>query len=66
MLTHYEKKFLKESEQEPAIRVALKSIKDFSKEMIHENEVYWRHILIPESEILLLIKHKLLINYLVQ
>ena len=45
------KKVLKDSEQEPAIRVALRSIKDFSVGFKKNNEIYWKSILIPEKEI---------------
>jgi len=44
-------KILKDSEQEPAIRVALRSIRDFSIGFKKNEEIYWRYILIPESEI---------------
>ena len=45
------KKILKDSEQEPAIRVALRSIRDFSVGFKKDNEIYWKHVLIPDSEI---------------
>lgn len=46
-----ENQFLKDREQEPAIRVALRSIKDFAKSFQNnENELYWRYFLIPEGE----------------
>ncbi len=45
-----EKKFLKESEQHPAIRVALKEIKDFAIPFNRNGEIIWRYYLIPESE----------------
>jgi len=46
-----EKKFLKDSEQEPAIRVALRAIKDFSKPFeTQKGEFYWRYFNIPEEE----------------
>ncbi len=44
-------KILKDSEQEPAVRVALRSIRDFSIGFKKDNEIYWRYFLIPESEI---------------
>lgn len=43
-------KILKDSEQDPATRVALRSIKDFASGFKHNNEIYWRNIQIPESE----------------
>lgn len=39
-----EKKFLKDSEQLPAIRVALRSIKDFAKPFRFKEEIYWRYL----------------------
>jgi len=45
-----EKKFLKDSIQEPAIRVALREIKDFAIAFKKENEIFWRYFIIPESE----------------
>jgi hypothetical protein len=44
-------KILKDSEQEPAIRVALRSIRDYSVGFKKDEEIYWRYILVPESEI---------------
>jgi len=44
-------KILKDSDQEPAIRVALRSIRDFSVGFKKDEEIYWRYILIPEQEI---------------
>jgi hypothetical protein len=45
-----EKRILKDSEQEPAIRVALRSIRDFAIPLRKNNETYWRYFTIPESE----------------
>lgn len=45
-----EKKFLKDSEQEPAIRVALRSIRDFAIPFKNQDEIYWRYFTIPEEE----------------
>ena len=45
------KKTLKDSEQDPAIRVALRSIRDFSIGSKQEDEIYWRYFSVPESEI---------------
>lgn len=42
---------LKDSEQDPAIRVALRSIRDFSAGFKKDEEIYWKSILIPEQEI---------------
>lgn len=46
-----EKKFLKDKEQEPAIRVALRSIKDFAIPFEKENILFWRYFTVPESEL---------------
>jgi len=45
-----EKKFLKDSEQEPAIRVALRAIKDFAFEHRKNDELYWKFLRADESE----------------
>ena len=45
-----ESKFLKDSEQSPAIRVALRSIKDFAFHFRKNNEIFWRYLTAPESE----------------
>ena len=42
---------LKDEEQEPATRVALRSIRDFAIGFKQGEEIFWRYILIPESEI---------------
>jgi len=39
-----EKKYLKDSEQLPAIRVALRSIKDFAKPFRFKEDIYWRYL----------------------
>jgi hypothetical protein len=44
-------KVLKDSEQEPAIRVALRAIKDFAIGFQKDEEIYWRYILVPEEEV---------------
>ncbi len=48
-----EKKFLKDKEQEPAIRVALRSIRDFAIPFNpkNSNELYWRYFLASEEDI---------------
>ena len=38
------KKFLKDTEQDPAIRVALRSIKDFAIPFKKSDEIYWRFL----------------------
>jgi len=45
-----QKKILKDIEQEPAIRVALRAIKDFSVPFKKDNEIFWRFFTIPESD----------------
>jgi len=45
-----ENKFLKDSEQEPAIRIALREIKDFAIPFKKGEEIYWRFFIIPEGE----------------
>lgn len=45
-----ENKFLKDSEQEPAIRVALNAIKDFAVPFTKNNEKYWRYFIANEAE----------------
>ena len=45
-----ERKFLKDSEQEPAIRVALRAIKDFALPFKKNEEIYWRYFNVPEKE----------------
>ncbi len=43
-----EKKILKDSEQHPAIRVALREIKDFAFSFEKNGEIYWRYFLVEE------------------
>ena len=45
-----EKKFLEDSKQEPAIRVALREIKDFAIAFRKNDEVYWRYFTVMEEE----------------
>lgn len=45
-----ERKFLKDSEQSPAIRVALREIRDFAFHFKKDNEIYWRYLTASESE----------------
>jgi len=55
-----EKRFLKDSEQNPAIRVALNEIKDFAIpfQKPDTRELYWKFFTVPESELLEKIKGK--------
>ena len=45
-----EKKFLKDEEQSPQIRVALRAIKDFAVPFSREGHIFWRYYIVPESE----------------
>ena len=45
-----ENKFLKDSEQQPAIRVALREIRDFAIPLRKNEALYWRYFTIPENE----------------
>jgi len=46
-----ENKILKDSEQDPAIRVALRSIRDFAIGFKKNEEIYWRYITLQGNEI---------------
>jgi len=46
-----EKKILKDSEQHPAIRVALRNIRDFAIPFRKDIEIYWRYLTVPEIEL---------------
>ncbi len=45
-----EKQFLNDEAQHPAIRVALRSIKDFAIPFQKNNHLFWRYFIIPEAE----------------
>ena len=45
-----ERKFMKDSETEPPIRVALREIKDFAVPFKVEGEIYWKYFTANESE----------------
>lgn len=45
-----EKKFLKDSEQEPSIRVALRYLKDFAVPFKEDEGIYWRYFNVSETE----------------
>lgn len=45
-----EKKFLDDEIQQPAIRVALRAIKDFAIGFENEGKFFWRYFVVPESE----------------
>lgn len=46
-----QKGILKDTEQHPAIRVALRSIKDFAVPFKKQKEIYFRYITVPESQL---------------
>jgi hypothetical protein len=45
-----EKRFLKDKDLDPAIRVALRGIRDFAIAFKRDDEIYWRYFTTPESE----------------
>jgi hypothetical protein len=45
-----ENNFLEDEPQHPAIRVALRNIKDFAKPFEKDGKIIWRYFLIPEEE----------------
>ena len=45
------KKILRDSEQHPAVRVALRSIKDFAMPFKKEEKIFWRYYLTPENQL---------------
>lgn len=45
------KKVLKDEEQEPSIRVALRSIRDFAVGFKQGEEIYWRYFLVSDLEV---------------
>ena len=44
------KKFLKDEEQVPAIRIALREIRDFAIAFKKNEEIFWRYFIIPENK----------------
>lgn len=44
------KQFLVDSKQDPAIRVALRALKDFAIPFKQDNEIIWRYFKVPETE----------------
>jgi len=53
-----EKKVLKDSEQTPTTRVALRSIRDFAIGFKKQDEIFWRYAFASESEIIQILKPK--------
>lgn len=45
-----QKKFLDDTKQEPAIRVALRAIKDYAIPFNRDGKIIWRYFIIPEAE----------------
>tara|TARA_Y100000031_G_scaffold151764_1_gene193618 strand:+ start:206 stop:1060 length:855 start_codon:yes stop_codon:yes gene_type:complete len=45
-----EKKILKDSEQNPAIRVALRNLKDFAIPFNKNEEIYWKYFNLPKED----------------
>jgi len=52
------KKVLKDNEQSPQIRVALRSIRDFAIGFKKNEEIYWRYANIPSEEIIKILNPK--------
>lgn len=44
------KKILRDKEQDPPIRVALRALKDFAFPVLHNEEIYWIYFVLPEQE----------------
>ncbi len=61
-----EKKVLKDAEMEPAIRVALRSIRDFAVGFKKDEEIYWRHASVSEDEVKNILEPKIKITPPVQ
>ncbi len=61
-----ENKILKDDEQEPAIRVALRSISDFAVGFKQGEEIYWRYALVSEEEVREILEPKKIISVPVQ
>ncbi len=57
-----QKKFLKDKEQEPAIRIALRAIKDFAIPFKRGEEIFWRYFTIPEKELKSSVKKEVLLT----
>src|SRR3989338_7107820 len=46
----YQKRILNDSEQQPAIRVALRAIRDFAIQFKNDEQIYWRYLTVLEEE----------------
>jgi len=47
----YQKRILNDSEQQPAIRVALRAIRDFAIPFKNDEQIYWRYLTVLEEEV---------------
>lgn len=52
-------RILKDSSQEPAIRVAIRAIKDFAISFKNNEEIYWRYLTVTEDEVKNILEPKL-------
>jgi len=57
-----EKKFINDSELEPALSVAIRNLKDFAIPFKEENKLFWRYFKINENEFNKLSKNSLIIE----
>ena len=53
-----QKRALKDSEQHPAIRVALREIKDFAIPFKKDGELFWKYLTLSDNELIELIKNE--------
>jgi hypothetical protein len=53
-----DKKFLVDNEQEPAIRVAIRAIKDFAIPFEKNDKLYWRYLTASENELVVKLPEK--------
>ena len=51
-----QKRILRDSEQHPAIRVALREIKDFAIPFKKDNQIYWKYLTVSDQELINKIK----------
>ena len=51
-----QKKILRDSEQHPAIRVALQGIKDFAIPFKKDGQIYWKYLMVSDQELINKIK----------
>jgi len=56
-------KILKDSKQEPSIRVALRSMRDFALGFKRDEEIFWRYFLVSEEEVKKILEPKKTINH---